>query len=73
MKTRKLYQRFLDRAQCDLSHRPRSGMDRQPSATVRRRYPETYLIDREGMVIRKYVGAENWQRPEILNYLQSLL
>lgn len=37
------------------------------------KYPETYLIDREGYVLRKYVGAENWMRPEIKNYLSSLL
>ena len=37
------------------------------------KYPETYLIDREGTVIRKYVGPEDWRRPEILNYLRSLL
>jgi cytochrome c biogenesis protein CcmG, thiol:disulfide interchange protein DsbE len=36
-------------------------------------YPESYLIDREGVVIRKYIGAENWRRPEIINYLQSVL
>ena len=35
--------------------------------------PETYLIDREGYVLRKYVGAEDWTRPEIINYLSSLL
>ena len=37
------------------------------------KYPETYLIDSEGTVIRKYVGPEKWARPEILNYLDSLL
>ena len=36
-------------------------------------YPETYLIDPDGYVLRKYEGAENWMRPEILNYLRSLL
>lgn len=37
------------------------------------KYPETYLIDPEGRVKRKYLGAENWMRPEIVNYLRSLL
>ncbi len=37
------------------------------------RYPETFLINREGLVIRKYIGAENWERPEIVNYLSSIL
>ncbi len=51
---------------------------RDPERTVSTRYgtfkyPETYLIDRQGNVIRKYVGPENWNRPEIQNYLRSLL
>jgi peroxiredoxin len=37
------------------------------------KYPETFLINREGLVIRKYIGAENWERPEIVNYLSSIL
>lgn len=37
------------------------------------KYPESYLIDGEGKVLRKYVGAEDWSRPEIVNYLGSLL
>jgi peroxiredoxin len=66
------YQRFLT------AHRVTFPTARDPEWTAAIRYgtskiPETYLIDREGLVIRKYVGAENWRRPEILNYLQSLL
>jgi len=37
------------------------------------KYPESYLIDPKGVVIRKYIGPENWTRPEIVNYLESLL
>ena len=37
------------------------------------KYPETYLIDREGIVIRKYIGPEDWSQAEIFNYLSSLL
>lgn len=36
-------------------------------------YPESYLIDPDGYVVRKYVGAENWMRPEVVNYVRSLL
>ena len=36
-------------------------------------YPETYLIDHDGYVLRKYAGPEDWMRPEIVNYLRSLL
>lgn len=37
------------------------------------KYPESYLISRDGRVLRKYVGAEDWSRPEIANYLRSVL
>lgn len=37
------------------------------------KYPESYLISRDGVVIRKYVGAENWEQPEVVNYVRSLL
>ena len=37
------------------------------------KYPESYLIDGEGRVLRKYVGAEEWLGPEIVNYIRSLL
>lgn len=35
-------------------------------------YPETTIIDRNGMVLRKFVEAVDWTSPEIVNYLQSL-
>ena len=35
-------------------------------------YPETTIIDRDGRVRRKFVFAENWMSPEIVDYLQKL-
>jgi peroxiredoxin len=35
-------------------------------------YPETTIIDRDGMVRRKFVLAMNWTSPEIVEYLQKL-
>lgn len=51
---------------------------RDPEWSVAMRYgtskiPETYLIDKEGMVLRKYVNSQDWRRPEIVNYLESLM
>ena len=37
------------------------------------KYPESYLISRDGRVLRKYIGPEDWGRPEIANYLRSVL
>jgi thiol-disulfide isomerase/thioredoxin len=35
-------------------------------------WPETYAIDRNGVIRRKFVGAQDWTTPEIRTYLQSL-
>lgn len=35
-------------------------------------YPETTIIDRNGMIRRKFVFAMNWTSPEIVEYLQKL-
>ncbi len=35
-------------------------------------WPETYVIDRKGIIRRKFVGAQNWTSPEIIHYLNSL-
>jgi thiol-disulfide isomerase/thioredoxin len=34
--------------------------------------PETYIIDRQGMLRRKFVSAQNWTSPEITGYLSKL-
>jgi cytochrome c biogenesis protein CcmG, thiol:disulfide interchange protein DsbE len=34
--------------------------------------PETYVIDRSGKVLRKFIGAQQWAGPEIVDYLQKL-
>jgi peroxiredoxin len=36
------------------------------------KFPETYVIDREGRIRRKFIGAVNWNDPEIVQYLGSL-
>ena len=35
-------------------------------------WPETYVIDRKGVIRRKFVGAQDWTSPEIQAYLKSL-
>ncbi len=35
-------------------------------------WPETYVIDRKGIIRRKFVGAQDWTSPEIIHYLNSL-
>lgn len=36
-------------------------------------FPETYLIDRQGRLARKIVGPQNWQSPEIMRSIDTLL
>ena len=36
-------------------------------------YPETYIIDAHGKVLRKYVEPLNWMSPQTTSYINSLL
>jgi cytochrome c biogenesis protein CcmG, thiol:disulfide interchange protein DsbE len=36
------------------------------------RFPETYVIDRRGEIRRKFISAQDWTSPEILDYLSHL-
>jgi thiol-disulfide isomerase/thioredoxin len=50
---------------------------RDPSARVPHLYgtvkiPETYIIDRNGILRRKFVNAQDWTSPETLDYLAKL-
>jgi cytochrome c biogenesis protein CcmG, thiol:disulfide interchange protein DsbE len=35
-------------------------------------WPETYVIDRQGGLRRKFVGPINWDSPEVLQFLSKL-
>ena len=35
-------------------------------------WPETYVVDRQGVIRRKFVGAQDWTNAEIQSYLKSL-
>ena len=57
------------------------GMDfvtvRDPSTKTQRMYgtiqlPETYIIDRDGMLRRKFANAFDWSTPEITDFLSKL-
>jgi cytochrome c biogenesis protein CcmG/thiol:disulfide interchange protein DsbE len=36
------------------------------------KYPETYVIDRNGVMQRKFIGAVDWTLPEITDFLSKL-
>jgi thiol-disulfide isomerase/thioredoxin len=65
------YSRFLLRRHVDLI------TVRDPAQNAAKLYhtkmwPETYVIDRQGVIRRKFIGAQDWSSPEILAYLKSL-
>jgi len=35
-------------------------------------WPETYIIDRKGIVRRKFIGPVDWTNPTIVSYLEKL-
>lgn len=35
-------------------------------------YPESFLIGKDGKIVRKFIGAEEWTSPEMLDYFQKL-
>lgn len=35
-------------------------------------FPESYVIDRNGVIRRKFIGAVEWTSPEIVDYLSKL-
>ncbi len=36
------------------------------------KWPETYVIDRSGIVRRKFIGAVDWTEPDLIDYLGKL-
>jgi len=51
---------------------------RDPTKKIKQSYgtvmiPETYLIDRNGRLARKIVGAQDWQSPEVMRSIDVLL
>lgn len=65
------YRRFLQRFNSNLVS------VRDPSAKTKGLYgtvliPETYIIDRKGVVRRKFVSAVDWNSPEVVDFLTKL-
>jgi thiol-disulfide isomerase/thioredoxin len=36
------------------------------------KYPETFIIDSNGKIVRKFIGATDWTSPDIVDYLKKL-
>ncbi len=51
---------------------------RDPTKDIQLNYgtqliPESYLIDRNGKVLEKFVSSQNWASPQMIDHVQSLL
>ena len=66
-----VYRRFLTQHHVDLLT-VRDGDQRINALYGTTLIPETYIIDRNGKLRRKFIGAQVWTSPEIMDYLKSL-
>lgn len=66
-----VYRQFLQKHDVTLTT-VRDGDGRINSLYGTVQIPETYVIDRQGMLRRKFVSEQNWTSPEIEQYLGSL-
>ena len=73
------YHRFLKEHQIDLLTVREAGEKTSTGviAPVSSEYgtfkvPETYIIDRQGMIRRKFIGRVDWSQAEIIEYLTRL-
>jgi cytochrome c biogenesis protein CcmG, thiol:disulfide interchange protein DsbE len=66
-----VYHRFLERNHVNLVT-VRDADQRVNALYGTAQIPETYVIDRQGILRRKFVSAQDWTSPEITNYLARL-
>lgn len=66
------YKRFLQQArvQFETARDPQANISSEYGTF---KYPETYIINREGKVLQKHVGPRDWMDPELLKSIESLL
>jgi thiol-disulfide isomerase/thioredoxin len=65
------YSAFLTRRHVDLIT-VRDPAQKAASLYHSEMWPETYAIDRQGIIRRKFIGAQDWTSPEIQAYLKGL-
>ncbi|MFZ0762134.1 MAG: TlpA disulfide reductase family protein [Candidatus Sulfotelmatobacter sp.] len=65
------YERFLkDHNVSLLTVRDESGKSNELYGTFK--FPETYIIDRQGILRRKFIGPVDWTEPDVIDYLGKL-
>jgi cytochrome c biogenesis protein CcmG, thiol:disulfide interchange protein DsbE len=70
-KDEKMYRRFLERYGIDLLT-VRDPEEKASALYGTTAVPETFIIDRTGVIRRKIVGKLDWSSPEMIEYLKKL-
>ena len=71
-KDEKAYKRFLSRVNVAfLTTRDPDNKINAEYGTFK--FPETYIINRDGKVVEKIISATNWTDDKMMNYVKSLL
>lgn len=65
------YRRFLQEHNVDLLA-VRDAGQKSNALYGTFKFPETYVIDRNGVVRRKFIGAVDWTEPDVIEYLGKL-
>jgi peroxiredoxin len=65
------YKRFIAERHINLIT-VRNPSESAPKLFHTEMWPETYVIDRNGVIRSKYVGAQDWSSPAIRAFLKSL-
>ena len=66
------YSRFLSLHHVDFTT-VRDGEGKSNALYGTFRYPETYVIDKHGIVRRKFIGPQDWTSPEIRRFPEEAL
>jgi cytochrome c biogenesis protein CcmG, thiol:disulfide interchange protein DsbE len=66
------YHKFLQDYKLNDMITVRDGAQKSSALYGTSGWPETYIIDRNGIVRRKFIGAVDWTSPEITDYLSRL-
>jgi cytochrome c biogenesis protein CcmG, thiol:disulfide interchange protein DsbE len=71
-KNEKSYKRFLERAKVSFETARDQSADISANYGTFK-YPETYIIDREGKVLQKHIGPQDWTEEELVKSIRALL
>jgi peroxiredoxin len=66
------YRRFVEQQQLPF-HVARDPEAEIPAEYGTFKWPETYIIDRDGKVVQKHIGPRNWMDAAIVKEVKALL